>query len=310
MDEILTYIVDKAIILIPVLIVIGALLKQTPKIPNWLIPYILLLLGIAGGLSLTGFNVSGVIQGVLVTGVSVYGYEAYKALREGIKGEKGGGIDYGNTIGQRLADFNNAAYKNQGILAQCVWYVRGRGIEKLNINTGITGNANLWFGSALKKGIATGADLKPDSIVCFNFGTYGHVLYIEHIIDDKVYYTECNVPMDNKLSADDGLLKVTTISEMTSRKGYQGCIYLRLDAVAEITVQNVFGNATINVDGTGYPDANTYIGRHDGNASGSVWNKERVQLLKEDGSRDYIRYNLDRGGSKEAWINSKYVVKD
>ena len=52
MMEIIGYIMDNALILIPALIVIGAIIKQVEAIPNKWIPLILLPLGIAGALVL------------------------------------------------------------------------------------------------------------------------------------------------------------------------------------------------------------------------------------------------------------------
>ncbi len=237
--EFINFVVEKAFILIPVLIIIGAILKATPNIPNWSIPYILLGCGILGAVGIIGVSVEAVLQGVLVTGVAVFGYEAFKSFTEAFKGERGAGIDYNNTIGKRLADFSQRAYThNGGIIAQCVWYVRGRGIEKLGVNTGIMGNADTWYNQAKKKGLKTGTALKPNCIVCFNYGQFGHVLFVESIEGQTVYYTEANTPMDNRLSEDDGQLKKTTVAEMTARQGYQGCIYL-VEDVPDINVGNI-----------------------------------------------------------------------
>lgn len=66
------YVVEQALVLVPALYVIGAMLKNTTKVMDWTIPWILLFIGIAGAIALMGLNVSAVIQGVLVTGVTVY----------------------------------------------------------------------------------------------------------------------------------------------------------------------------------------------------------------------------------------------
>ena len=71
--DIIGYIMDNALILIPALIVIGAIIKQVEAIPNKWIPLILLPLGIAGALALGGLSADSVIQGILVTGAAVYG---------------------------------------------------------------------------------------------------------------------------------------------------------------------------------------------------------------------------------------------
>ncbi len=78
--DIIGYIVDNALILIPALIVVGAIIKQVEAIPNKWIPLILLPLGIAGALALGGLSTDSVIQGILVTGASVYGNQLVKQL--------------------------------------------------------------------------------------------------------------------------------------------------------------------------------------------------------------------------------------
>lgn len=76
--ELLTeYILDQALIVIPVLLILGAFIKATPKVKDWLIPYILLALGIIFAVGLMGFDIDAVIQGVLVSGAAVFGHQLY-----------------------------------------------------------------------------------------------------------------------------------------------------------------------------------------------------------------------------------------
>ena len=83
MDNLISYITDNALILIPVIYVIGAILKGTELVKDKYIPVILLPIGIVLGMILVGFNVNGFIQGVLVTGVAVYANQLVKqALKE------------------------------------------------------------------------------------------------------------------------------------------------------------------------------------------------------------------------------------
>lgn len=70
--DILEYVIQEALILIPVLYVIGMFIKGTPSIPSWIIPWVMLALGVIGATAIVGFNVQGVIQGVLVAGVTVF----------------------------------------------------------------------------------------------------------------------------------------------------------------------------------------------------------------------------------------------
>lgn len=82
MDFINEYLIDEALIVIPVLIILGEVIKGTPNIKSWLIPYVLLFFGIAFSVFIIGFNVDAVIQGVLVSGAAVFGYELYKQVKE------------------------------------------------------------------------------------------------------------------------------------------------------------------------------------------------------------------------------------
>lgn len=71
-----SFLIDKMLILVPVLYVIGMMIKSTPKVKDWLIPWIILGLGLIGavaiGLSSGVPIVDAIIQGVLVAGVTVF----------------------------------------------------------------------------------------------------------------------------------------------------------------------------------------------------------------------------------------------
>ena len=80
--EILQYITQNALVLIPVLIIIGQIIKGIEKIPDKWIPLILLPLGIVGAMALGGWTVDSAIQGILVTGTAVYGNQIVKQLKK------------------------------------------------------------------------------------------------------------------------------------------------------------------------------------------------------------------------------------
>lgn len=75
--NLMDYVVEQALILVPVLYVIGAMLKQS-KLKDWIIPWILLLISIIGAILIIGFNVNAVIQGILIAGVTVFGNQLVK----------------------------------------------------------------------------------------------------------------------------------------------------------------------------------------------------------------------------------------
>ncbi len=80
--EIFKYITEHALILIPVLIIIGHIIKGFDKIPDKYIPLILLPFGIIGSMELGSWNWESGIQGILVTGAAVYSDQLVKQLRK------------------------------------------------------------------------------------------------------------------------------------------------------------------------------------------------------------------------------------
>lgn len=78
MDWILDYLNENYYILVPILWIIGYALKQTPKVPDWLIIWILLGLSILLGTIAYGFSFDAISNGILATGVSVLGHQLLK----------------------------------------------------------------------------------------------------------------------------------------------------------------------------------------------------------------------------------------
>lgn len=70
------YLIKEMLILIPVLYVLGMVIKTTPKVKDWVIPWILLVVGVVFAILVSlGTDISivdAVIQGILVAGVTVF----------------------------------------------------------------------------------------------------------------------------------------------------------------------------------------------------------------------------------------------
>ena len=79
--DFLSYITENALILIPVLVVIGQIIKNIQLIDNKWIPLILLPLGVAGAMALGGWTIDAAIQGVLVTGAALYSNQIVKQMK-------------------------------------------------------------------------------------------------------------------------------------------------------------------------------------------------------------------------------------
>ena len=77
------FISENALVLIPCLYIIGAILKGTNITKDKYIPLILLPLGIIGGILITDqHNIQGIVQGILVTGSTVYINQLTKQLTD------------------------------------------------------------------------------------------------------------------------------------------------------------------------------------------------------------------------------------
>lgn len=78
--DFIKYITENALVLIPVLYIIGQVIKGIEKVADKYIPLILLPCGILGSIALSGVSADSVIQGILVVGVTVYGNQLVKQV--------------------------------------------------------------------------------------------------------------------------------------------------------------------------------------------------------------------------------------
>ncbi|WP_404358976.1 phage holin family protein [Cytobacillus firmus] len=74
--------------LVPALWVIGYALKQTPKVPDWSIVWILVLISVSAGSLAFGFSFEGLLNGIVAAGVAVLGHQMKKQTLEGAYSNK------------------------------------------------------------------------------------------------------------------------------------------------------------------------------------------------------------------------------
>lgn len=70
MDNLIQFVPEQLFILIAVLYVLGMFFKSIPKIPDWTIPWILLVISIVGAIGIEGFSIMAVFEGIICCGVS------------------------------------------------------------------------------------------------------------------------------------------------------------------------------------------------------------------------------------------------
>ena len=139
---------------------------------------------------------------------SGYGYvsKQYVTLTPIVSNNSGGSYTKPN--------LKSSHYNNGFSRGQCTWYTWGRVSEKLgfklpNINVkGYSGvsphnpnsfrsHAKYWWYDNIAlnkkgKGYSYGITPKPNSIIVWTRGTYGHVAFVEKVDGDRVYITESN----------------------------------------------------------------------------------------------------------------------
>lgn len=73
------YMVDKAAVVVAVLLLLGYFLKRTPRVHDWSIPWLLTLAGIvlACGI-LQSFAIESIVQGILAAGVASLTHQLWK----------------------------------------------------------------------------------------------------------------------------------------------------------------------------------------------------------------------------------------
>jgi len=76
------YIEPSMLIVVVALWVVGFAIKQTPKIADWLIIWVLTIIGVVAGIVIVGANIDGVIQGVLASGIANYAHQLFKQTKE------------------------------------------------------------------------------------------------------------------------------------------------------------------------------------------------------------------------------------
>lgn len=65
METIIKFVPEQLLILVAALYVVGMFLKKTPKIKDWSIPWLLLVLGVGFSISIMGFNATSILQGII-----------------------------------------------------------------------------------------------------------------------------------------------------------------------------------------------------------------------------------------------------
>lgn len=83
MEQIAAFLADNMYIVAVVLYIIGVFCKMIPKIPDWVIPFVLTAVGIVFGLLIVG-GAGGVLQGILAAGLAVLVNQGYKQITKAV----------------------------------------------------------------------------------------------------------------------------------------------------------------------------------------------------------------------------------
>lgn len=122
-----------------------------------------------------------------------------------------------------------------GYIGECTWYALGRFYEVTGINLPSAPHAKKWLNEYKNIDTVTvlygASSIVPKSVAVDTAGTYGHVIFIEHVTYSKngspeyVYFTECNFDGNSKYNAGkDCVLKKMTYKQFVANRGPDGYI--------------------------------------------------------------------------------------
>ena len=77
MEDFTMYLIEESLVLIPVLLILGKMLKMS-ILQDKYIPLVLLVIGIGFAIAIHGGSVDSIIQGILVTGAAVFTHQLVK----------------------------------------------------------------------------------------------------------------------------------------------------------------------------------------------------------------------------------------
>ena len=80
--DFMNFILENALIFIPVIYILGSMLKGLEQVQDKYIPIILLPIGVALSVFSMGLSVDSIVQGVLVVGAAVYVNQVSKQLNK------------------------------------------------------------------------------------------------------------------------------------------------------------------------------------------------------------------------------------
>ena len=80
--DFMNYIAENALILIPVIYIIGMFLKGLKGVSDKYIPVVLMFVSIAFSVAMLGLNVDSIIQGILIAGATVLSNQLIKQSKK------------------------------------------------------------------------------------------------------------------------------------------------------------------------------------------------------------------------------------
>lgn len=79
--DLLQFLDQNYLMLVPVLWVLGFALKQTPRIPDWSIIWILSVVSLLFGWVTFGLTFDAIVNSMIAAGVAVYGHQLFKQTK-------------------------------------------------------------------------------------------------------------------------------------------------------------------------------------------------------------------------------------
>ena len=76
--DLIDFLSSDYVVIIPALWILGFALKQTPKVPDWSIIWILTFFALTISILFFGFSLESITNGIIAAGTAVYGHQMIK----------------------------------------------------------------------------------------------------------------------------------------------------------------------------------------------------------------------------------------
>lgn len=187
-------------------------------------------------------------------------------------------------------------YKSNGPYGvNCTWYTWNKVYEKTGIELPSWGNANTWYTSAENAGFSVGTTPKNNSVVVWNITSYGHVGYVERVVDGSIYVWDSDqscISEEDEEYCYNNSVDESTLVECKKSKNRAACKYdASRDIIGFIYLDNAPKKSTSSSNNT--PTKNITSSKKTIKSNNNYLKNITISNVDIDFNKDTLEYNID-----------------